>query len=108
VRRTLLVLTVVVMMVAMSAVTALPAFAQAVHNEAQANSVFGTPVDCKLVTTPSSITNVTCHGNPEGGNQGGTGGGGAQIQDDTVFGAGETQEVLTPSGNTNVSGQIHP
>ena len=71
VRRILLVLTVVVMMVAMLAVTALPAFAQAQRNEFRAGSVFGTPVDCKQVTTPSGNTNVTCHNNPKGATKGG-------------------------------------
>ena len=107
-RRILLVLAVVVMMVTMLAVTALPAFAQAVHSEFSAGSVLGTLVDCNQVTTPSGNTNLTCHDNPEGGNKGGTGGGGAVIEDDTVFGVGETQELLTPSGNTNVRGQVHP
>jgi hypothetical protein len=78
---------------------AVPAFAQAEHFESN-GPILG---DCQGVVTPSGRENANCFINPEGGNKGGSGGGGADRVKVPV-GLSETtdpegQIVFTPSGN---------
>ena len=66
----------------------------------------------EAVFTPSGNINVQCKfKNPEGNNQGGSGGGGATVEEGTAhLGATplEAHGVITPSGNGNLQGHYHP
>jgi hypothetical protein len=106
------VLAVMAIMAAMVVVTALPAMAAPGNGAKHFSADFGDS-SIKAVFTPSGVSNATSHFNPEGGNAGGTGGGGADVRDDGVFDidAGEAtfenteaHIVTTPSGNINGQG----
>ena len=115
-RRIILVVTVALVMAAMMGVMAAPGFAQAIH-ESGPGSVGGQTCEGKLVHTPSDNTNVQCKVKPEGGNKGGSGGGGATVAEgpgsvDNPEGGEpipvEGHVVQTPSGNVNVQADSHP
>jgi hypothetical protein len=103
-QRIILLLTVGALMVLALAV---PAFAQAEHFESQGTIHFQ-PADCQGVVTPSGNENAKCSIKPEGGNKGGTGGGGAETANEPFsfyesFDP-EAHIVTTPSGNQKIVG----
>ena len=111
-RRIMLLVTVALVMSAMMVAMAMPAMAApgdgAQHfNLEQADLTFG------AVFTPSGVTNARALQHPEGGNAGGTGGGGATVFHEATFHLigpqgtlldTEAQAAITPSGNLTLIG----
>ena len=112
-RRVMLVLTMALVMAAMMVAMAAPGFAQAIRLSGPAH-IEGEECQGKGVITPSGNVNVRCKIKPEGDNRGGTGGGGATVEQGTEvvpFAGGipvEGQAVRTPSGNVNAQANLHP
>ena len=109
-RHILSVLTVALVMAAMMVAMAAPGFAQATH-ESFPGTFNGEPCAGKAVSTPSGNINGQCKIKPEGGNAGGSGGGGATVQSGTGTLDGQPAEahgVTTPSENGNLQAHHHP
>jgi hypothetical protein len=109
-RRVLLVLAVALVMAAMMVAMAAPGFAKAIHDSGT-GTFNGEPCEGKAVQTPSGNINAQCKIKPEGGNKGGSGGGGATVQSGSGDLGGppaEAHGVTTPSGNGNLQAHAHP
>ena len=109
-RRIIMLGVVALVMAAMMLAMAAPGFAQATH-ESFSGTFNGDPCEGKLVGTPSGNINGQCKIKPEGGNAGGSGGGGATVVEGPGTLAGQPAEahgVTTPSGNGNLQGHVHP
>ena len=107
-RRIISVIVVVALMAAMMVAMAAPAFAQAQHFEQQLD-IRGNAADCQGVATPSGRGNAKCSIKEPGNNEGGSGGGGANVNPEEVFifptGVDpDAHLVQTPSGNQNLVG----
>ena len=110
-RRIMLLVTVGLVMAAMMlAVGAAPGSAQATHVSGP-GTFDGVPCTIKAVITPSGNANATCqYKKTEGGNEGGSGGGGATIERGTANLGPiplEAQGVITPSGNGTLQGHYN-
>ena len=110
-KRTIMLVTAALVMAAMVAASAMPAFAGASRFEG-IGSIEGQAAQCQRILTPSGNVNIKCSvKKPEGGNEGGSGGGGATVADvpfNTSFGVLEGHLVQTPSGNATLQGHAHP
>jgi hypothetical protein len=109
-RRILLLGTVALVMAVMLVAMAAPGFAQAIHDSGT-GTFNGEPCEGKAVLTPSGNINAQCQIKPEGGNEGGSGGGGATVQSGTATVGGQTAEahgITTPSENGNLQAHHHP
>jgi len=107
-RRILVVVLAMALMLVMMVAMAAPAFAQAQHFEG--GDILGVPADCQTVATPSGRENAKCSIKEPGNNEGGSGGGGANVDPNFAFlfpGIGfdpNAQLVQTPSGNQKLVG----
>jgi hypothetical protein len=109
-RRIMLVLTAALVMAAMMVAMAIPAFAQATRTSFE-GTFKGEPCAGDVVFTPSGNINVKCQIKSPGGNEGGSGGGGATVEEGTGFISGQPVDVhtvITPSGNGTLQGHFHP
>src|SRR5215213_2258406 len=99
-KRIIMLVTVALVVVAMTVASAMPAFAGASRFE-WIGSIQGQAAQCQRILTPSGNVNIKCSvEKPEGGNEGGSGGGGATVVDlpfYTSFGVLEGHLVQTPS-----------
>jgi hypothetical protein len=109
-KRIIMLVTAALVMAAMVAASAMPAFAGASRFEG-IGSIQGQAAQCQRILTPSANVNIKCSiKKPEGGNEGGSGGG-ATVVDvpfNTSFGVLEGHLVQTPSGNEHLQGHAHP
>ena len=110
-RRNMLLVTVGLVMAAMMvAIGAAPGSAQAIHVSGP-GTFDGVPCTIKAVITPSGNANATCqYKKPEGGNEGGSGGGGATVGRGTAHLGPiplEAHGVITPSGNGTLQGHYN-
>ena len=110
-KRIIILVTVALVMAAMTVASAMPAFAGASKLEG-IGSIRGLDAQCQRILTPSGNVNIKCSvKKPEGGNEGGSGGGGATVVDvpfNTSFGVLDGHLVQTPSGNDTLQGHAHP
>ena len=106
----MLMVTAALVMAAMMVAMAMPAFAQA-NRVSFPGTYNGEPCAGDVVFTPNGNINAKCQIKTPGGNKGGSGGGGATVEESTSFISGQPLDshgVITPSGNATLQGHSHP